>query len=482
MIRLTLLTLFVSFLAVYAWKDWYKSLCGLVILMAVIEHPDMPKSIMGVQGLSPWNLLLANIVLAWLVSRSREGLTWDMPRKINVLLLIYLAVVVIGFFRMMHDINRADDLELMAKGISPSKGGLWSEYFVNTIKWSIPGLLFFSGCRSRSRFNWGITSVLGVYVFLAVQVIKWMPLGYAVSGSSLSRRSLKLLTKQIGYHRVDLSTMLAGASWAIFSARALVKRAAFSRLVVVTGLMVFFAQALTGGRAGYATWIMVGMLLGVIRWRKFLLLGPVAIAIIALIIPGVIDRFTEGINMNNDYPAHEEEVVTIGGAEVNLRVLTAGRSIAWPLVLEKIGEAPMFGYGRIAMRRTGLSSFIQEKYKDIFPHPHNAYLQLLLDNGIIGFLPIMFFYLLVIRYGVSLLCDTRNVLFVAVGGVTLSLVLAQMVASIGSQTFYLREGTVGMWCAICLMFRVHVERARADEALRKDPSKTMDDLIWERAR
>ena len=53
MIRLTALWLFVAFLSAYAWKDWYKSLCGLILLMAVYQHPDFPNALMGVQGMNP---------------------------------------------------------------------------------------------------------------------------------------------------------------------------------------------------------------------------------------------------------------------------------------------------------------------------------------------------------------------------------------------------------------------------------------------
>jgi hypothetical protein len=38
--------------------------------------------------------------------------------------------------------------------------------------------------------------------------------------------------------------------------------------------------------------------------------------------------------------------------------------------------------------------------------------------------------------------------------------LALLFAAMGSQTFYPREGAVGMWCAIGLMLRVYVQRAR----------------------
>ena len=48
--RVYALYLLVACLSLYAYRDWFKSLCGLILLMAVIEHSDMPKSIMGIQG------------------------------------------------------------------------------------------------------------------------------------------------------------------------------------------------------------------------------------------------------------------------------------------------------------------------------------------------------------------------------------------------------------------------------------------------
>ena len=50
-----------------------------------------------------------------------------------------------------------------------------------------------------------------------------MPIDYALSGDQLEARSRKILANEIGYHRVNLSMMLAGASWAIFAARALTR-------------------------------------------------------------------------------------------------------------------------------------------------------------------------------------------------------------------------------------------------------------------
>ena len=79
-------------LSVYAWKDWFKSLCGLILLMAVIEHEDMPKTMFGIQGLNLWNILCAVILIVWLVNRSREGLKWDMPRYISTVSYTHLTL------------------------------------------------------------------------------------------------------------------------------------------------------------------------------------------------------------------------------------------------------------------------------------------------------------------------------------------------------------------------------------------------------
>jgi len=68
-IRHLALYLVVTSLSIYAWKDWYKSLCGLILLMAVICHEDMPKTMFGIQGLNMWNVLFLVIFLAWVVNR-----------------------------------------------------------------------------------------------------------------------------------------------------------------------------------------------------------------------------------------------------------------------------------------------------------------------------------------------------------------------------------------------------------------------------
>jgi O-antigen ligase len=467
MIRVALLTLFCTFLTVFAWRDWFKALCGLILLMAVVEHPDMPKSLAGIQGLNPWNIVLFSVVCAWRVQRKKEGLTWDMPRGINWLLILYLVVTLVSTARLLADYHGVLEFTIAKETDPPTVGSMVSEFLINTVKWVFPGLMLYDGCRDRTRLKWAVAAVLLVYVGLAIQVIKWMPLANISNGADLAARSLKILMREVGYHRVNIAVILAGGGWAIFAARVLVDKTWQVWMMTLASVMVAFALALTGGRAGYATWAAVGAILALIRWRKYLILGPILGMVVLSAVPAVRERMLNGFTAEsqdtNGRLDPSMQNVQIQGGKADAYTVTAGRNIAWPFVIHAIGKAPFFGYGREAMQNTGIATRLFVDYGEDFPHPHNAYLQWLLDNGWIGAIPVFLFYLIIMKRSISLFYDSRSTIFIAVGGICLSLTAAVLIGALGSQTFYPREGAVGMWCGIGLMFRVYVERARIAE-------------------
>jgi len=119
------------------------------------------------------------------------------------------------------------------------------------------------------------------------------------------------------------------------------------------------------------------------------------------------------------------------------------------------------------MERTGITTQLRDEFNEDFAHPHNAYLEMLLDNGWLGLLLVAPFYLTILGMAVRLVRDQRSPYFAVAGAVMTSLVLALLVASVGSQTFYPREGAVPMWCAIGLVLRVAVVRARISARTRR---------------
>ena len=62
-------------------------------------------------------------------------------------------------------------------------------------------------------------------------------------------------------------------------------------------------------------------------------------------------------------------------------------------VIDKIRDKPLVGFGRLGMKRSGLQQYIGKALGEGDPpgHPHNMYLEALLDNGILGSIVIFLF-------------------------------------------------------------------------------------------
>ena len=52
------------------------------------------------------------------------------------------------------------------------------------------------------------------------------------------------------------------------------------------------------------------------------------------------------------------------------------------------------------MARTGVAERLEKELGESFPHPHNAYLEQLLDSGVLGLALVVPFYLLVLARAV----------------------------------------------------------------------------------
>jgi O-antigen ligase len=350
----------------------------------------------------------------------------------------------------------AEDLGSMAN--APHYNFMWvtSEYLINCVKWVLPAILLYDGCRTRGRIMAGLGAILAQYFLVATQVVNHMPIS-AVTATAvqLSHMASRDLDRAVGYFRTEISMMLAGASWGVLCMIVLVEKRRWQLLLVAAAAWVALGQALTGGRAGYVTWGLIGLVLCSLRLRKMLPLIPVVVIAVCLFLPAVRDRMLQGI---------------VGGAggssSVDTFAMTSGRTVAWAHVIPKIKQSPVFGYGRQAMIRIGIYQKIIAEANDpseAFPHPHNAYLEILLDDGLFGFFLIMPVYFVSLVQSFKLLVDRSDPLFSAVGGVASALILGLLFASMGSQSFYPKESSVGMWAAIGLMLRVYVERARARE-------------------
>jgi O-antigen ligase len=440
-IRVIFCLLFVVFFSWYAYRNWFVSLCATVVLMAFVKHPDMPRGMLGIPGMNFWNLLMVNVVIAWWIHRRHEGLILDFPRPLKICLWLYLSVITIACIRMIINptgyclFNRTE---------------IFVDFFLNSVRFLIPALLLYDGCRSQERIKMALGSIVLLYFLLAVQVIRYMGFHPDFSGSELSGRASRIIQHSVGYDRVDMSMMLSGASWAAIAFSNLIERKWFKWGVRGAAFVILFGQAMTGGRTGYVTWGIIGIVLCTLRWRRLLPLIPISAALVVMFVPSVSQRMFAGFGGKS------------GGIVVqkDASEITSGRNIVWPVVIAQIKKAPLLGYGRAGMLRTGLVDYVRDILEDSFPHPHEAYLEMMLDAGVIGLACVLPLFLLCLKWSAGLFMDKTNIFYEAAGGIALALLLALLIASFGAQTLYPREGVVGMWAALGVVMRLAVERMR----------------------
>lgn len=441
--RTLLIWLIVFYICMFAWKDWYKALCLVVIFAAINERPDIPKTLLGVPGLSPFNIMIASVGFAWLSAKAKE-VKFTYPSSIRFYYLWMFVLIIVPTIRLIvfpgEYLGALEDLER-----DPVIGmlGLVIDDLINPIKYLVPGMLMLWACNSRERFVWSLGAVMVLNIILALLIIKWMPLSALTEGGGyeLEQRAIRVLDREIGYYRSDLAVILAGAAWAMYSIRYTLKSAIFRFIALLGSIASAFAIALTGGRIGMIAFVVTALVLSVFRWWRFLLVVPLLIVVIVAMVPAVSERMLQGIA--------DDDGVT---EETDVSSMTSGRAETWPIVIDLISERPIFGWGLRGMVTSGAV------LETNFPHAHNAFLGLLLDGGIVLAVPVFIFFLVLIKYGVSLFRDSRNDLFVVAGGVGIAYVVSFMVGSIGGQTFYPMTSAISMWCAIGLMLRVYFER------------------------
>ena len=453
--RVYLLFLVVVGVALYARRNWFTALCALVVLDALMKQGDMPRSMLGIQGANFFNLLFAVVLVGWLVGYVRQPLPWNVPRGVVVLALAYVVVIVVAGVRGLMDVDgiriaRDDPM----KEADITAGFFASEYLVNPLKYSLAAALLFYGSRTRANALQALVAVAGQALFGALLVIRWVPLEVLLeSGESPYRARIQ---RECGLHANDMALVLVVGFWAVVALLTLLKgRKWYLKAAALgAGATMLLALALTNSRAGYLAMLALGLIFGVIRWRRQLVLVPVAAVALCVVFPAIPARLGAGFGQT-----------TVDGDDTNWDTVTAGRTTnIWPATEEQIAESPVIGFGRLGIVRTPLYDRIMDLEDECPMHPHNAYLEMLLDAGAIALpIPVGLFVI------VPLICLVRGrssdalIDALMLAGVAGTLALAIM--GISGQSFFPREGIFLALCAYALLLRAWVT-ARNAAALR----------------
>lgn len=436
MIRMTLLSLFALFLWAYAFRDWMVSLCGLMLLSFLLQRGDMPAHFAGLQGLNLWNITLGVVTLAWLLQRQHERRPWNLPGLSVAIVGGYIGIIVLAYVRAMLAMDAFPPRYMLAGQVF-----LTVDHLVNPLKYLWVALLLADGCHSRRRLTMALGTIVGLGVLYAIMVIKIVPLSSLQEGLD-AMHYRRRIDREIGLHANDMAKVLTLTFWSILATQRLWWQTPWSKIAVLGAYVVtFLGMAMSYSRAGYITFVAVGFVLGCVRWRRLLWLGPPALLLLAVLMPSAAQRMSMGFEG--------------GGEDVDWNEVTAGRTgNLWPPIIEEIQKAPLFGYGRLAILHTPAFGKILASEGFVPKTPHNGYLEVMLDTGAIGLIIVLAVFVGAGIVSYRLMRQGQEPVLVALGGVGLIHAGGNLVNALSGGILLPDQGMLGSFCAFGVVLRV----------------------------
>lgn len=347
-------------------RDFRIGVVLLILLLPISASYIFPHAMLGVTGLNPANLLLFGTLGSYLLQGLFDGsLRRFMPRP---LLWMYIVPIIIaGALGSGHvgDIPPGLDRYIVIEFDSATS--YIRDMVVKPLFMVIFALLLGAAVsRSEKPEKFLIPTLISMWVMGAMVVVFVYQSG--VSLHELARRDARGFLSPLGMHASDLGHLYQVAYALLLFTWAESKESGLRLALLASIGLVVVALMLTFARGSFLGFMLVNALFLV--WRrnaKTLIFFGLLVAVALLLLPSAVyDRVTTGFDSGLDS-------------------YSAGRiDEIWLPLLPEVLRSPIYGHGlgsilwSEAMHR-GAGVTIAA-----VGHPHNAYLQALLDMGIVG--------------------------------------------------------------------------------------------------
>src|SRR6185295_4695484 len=357
-------------------RDFRIGVALLIILMPISRSWMFPHAMLGVTGLNPFNLLLigtlGSLLLQGLSEKNRGRLV---PRPL--LWLYVVPIMAAGVLGAPH-VHQIPSLLLDHNVIEfDTVGGYFRDLIFKPLMMVVFAMLVGAAmAKSKKTEQFLYPAVVAMWV-MSVMVIVFVSL----SGTSLqemAKSESREVLSGLGMHANALGRLYVSAYALLLFTWVESKSAGFRFALLISMAMVVIALILTFSRGAFLSFILVNGLFLV--WRRkaktWLLFGVLAVSALLAMPGAVYDRALMGFGGG-------------GSAED----ISAGRiEYLWLPLLPELARSPVYGHGLGAIlwsepMRTGAGiTFIP------VDHPHNGYLQAVLDMGIIGLVLLCTFF------------------------------------------------------------------------------------------
>ena len=343
----------------------------LMIMLPVEGNYLFPHSVFGLTGLNPVNVLLAATLASYLL-RGYE-LKRFLPNPLVWLFVV--PIIIAGLIGMRH-----------VKDIYPyfyeeniihynDELGYLRDVLVKPLLTMVGTavLIATAVARAKKAENFLVPIVTGIWL-MSVAAIGYV-LASGVSIGSLALPTSRLFFSGLGMHANDLGRLYAVAYALLLFTWGETKDLRLKTVLLFTMGVLTIALILTFSRGAMTGWVLVNVLFLVWKFNaKTLGLALLAVGAGLLLMPGaVVSRMSMGL---------------VGGGDMN--EFSAGRvDEIWIPLLPELFKSPIWGSG---LESTTWSHALWAEQMLPVTHPHNAYMQAILDMGLVGLALLLAFY------------------------------------------------------------------------------------------
>ncbi|HZE61724.1 MAG TPA: O-antigen ligase family protein [Burkholderiales bacterium] len=342
----------------------------LLVMLPVEGSALFPHRVFGVTGLNPLNLVLFATLVSYLIRGERLGTF--MPKKLFWLFIVPIAIA--GLIGSRH----VDEVypyfyEVEVIHFTDAFGYL-RDLLLKPMLMVLASLIIAQAVMKSKK----VESFLVPFI-VAVWVMSVMAIGY-VAAEGVSLGTLALTTSRaffsaLGMHANDLGRLYAVAYALLLFTWGETKDVRLKSVLFVTMGLLTIALLLTFSRGAFVGWVMVNVLFLVWKFNaRTAGLALLACGIGLAFMPGaVIGRMSLGL---------------VSGGDVN--EFSAGRvEEIWIPLLPELFKSPIWGSGLDA---TMWAKALWAEMMLPVTHPHNAYIQAILDTGLFGMGLLIAFY------------------------------------------------------------------------------------------
>lgn len=347
-------------------RDFRIGVVLLILLMPISESYVFPHKIFGVTGLNPLNLLLVGTFGSYLIRAASDGsLRRFVPHPL--LWLYVVPILVAGAIGSRHLGDIAPVFFISGALDFHTVAGYLTEIVAKPLLLVIFALLVAAAVsRSRRPERFLVPTLISIWVMGAI-VIGFV-FGSGVSLHELASSESRAFLSALGLHANELGHLYAIAYALLLFTWAESKSPGLAVVLLASMAMTVVALVLTFSRGAFVAFGVVNLLF--FFWRRntksLIFIGLLA-AVALFALPGAVyERATTGFGSGMD-------------------VVSAGRvDMLWLPLLPELLHSPIYGNGLQSIlwsepMRNGAGVTILPS-----THPHNAYLQAVLDMGVVG--------------------------------------------------------------------------------------------------